>query len=410
MRDLKKMSSELYSLTSSQLFNDNYYENYSRKLSISEVSAMLNKIRDITSSITVKTEHINSLMSRIDFVYYGSDTPIVPHNTILAKVGTHVCSLPACLFWNRQHLRCVTIPFNVTAIGPRVFENCRRLCSVNLHSNIETIGANAFRRCISLDSIYIPPSLKYLEENLFSGCPIKYITLPPAVLSIEQWAFSNCNELETVIVNSPTININKEAFLDCDNLIHIKVSEQTRCIIISTTENNKRKRPIVNNRVLRFKDFIRREISSGMNPRMKGYQIKKEHTFATTMDMIGVNRKDYLRKEIGKYVRYFVFVDWKQCATCKSIKSGRYPLYTAAFNNVHLRKGLMEIFEAYPPAIHNKDPILQLEAFMIAAIGRSSRLSSIYYLLKQYPQAIIEHVAYPTETSNQNETRKRKRE
>ena len=47
------------------------------------------------------------------------------------------------------------------------------------------------------------------------------------------------------------------------------------------------------------------------------------------------------------------------------------------------------IFIANMPAIQEQDSITGLPAFMLAAIGVSSNLESIYNLLRQYPPAMV---------------------
>ena len=335
-------------------------------------------------------------MRQIDFVYYGSDTPIVPVNTILATVGNNVTSLPPCLFHNKYHLRFVTIPSNVTSIGSRMFQNCTRLCSVNLHPHLKVIGTSAFNQCHSLEDIYLPSHLQYLEFRVFASCSIKVLNLPPSLLSIEQWAFKDCQQLLRLKINSDVININEEAIVNCNNLIDIEVSDMTRCLIISSTFNNRYPNDLVNNRMSRLKDHFHKVFVIGKESRMKTYTISSNSTITILLDMIGVDSKSIIRKHIGKYRKFVVMIDWKLSASYKSIKTGRYPLFSAAFNNLHVNQGLKLVFNANAPAIYSKDPLLDLEAFMVAAIGESSRLSSIYFLLRQYPQAINQYVSNTT--------------
>ena len=269
-----------------------------------------------------------------------------------------------------------------------MFENCTRLCSVNLHPHLRVIGTSAFNQCLSLEDIYLPPQLNYLEFRVFASCPIKLINLPPSLLSIEQWAFKDCQELLRLKINSEVLNINEEAIVNCGNLIDIEVSEYTRCLVISSTSNNRYPNLLVNNRMSRLKDHLHKLLLVGKEARMTAYTISTNSTITILLDMIGVDSKSIIRKEIGKYRKFIVMIDWKLCASYKSMKTGRHPLFAAAFHNLHVNKGLSLVFKANPPAIYCRDPLLHLEAFMVAAIGKSSKLSSIYFLLRQYPQAM----------------------
>jgi len=81
-----------------------------------------------------------------------------------------------------------------------------------------------------------------------------------------------------------------------------------------------------------------------------------------------------------------VFYDRKKWAGIISV-DGRFPLVTAA---VRSRKWehMQEIFDLHMPVIQNKDVLTGMPLFMLAAIGQSSDIESIYNLLKEYPSAI----------------------
>ena len=380
-------------------------------VSLSTVTSVLDRLRNITSVIRRKTELVDSAMRAIDFVYYSSDTGVVPANIVLATIGdNNINSLPSCLFHNKYNLRCVTIPFNVTRIGSRIFENCTRLSSVNLHPLIESIGTGAFDQCSSLKQIFVPTSLKYLEFRVFASCALETVELPPSILSIEKWAFKDCRQLIDLKINSSFININEEAVVNCDNLIGIQVSTQTRCVIISRTEANKRAHSLVNNRIMKLRDHLYNELVLGDNARMKAYTTDNQKTISIILDMVGIDGREIVRNTIRKYTKFVVMIDWKLCSKCHSKRTGRSPLFSAAFSCLQLETGLSDIFEGNPRAIYERDPRLRLEAFMVAAIGKNSKLSSVYYLLKQYPQVINWYVTpvWNLTEEEKNPSKKRK--
>jgi len=87
-----------------------------------------------------------------------------------------------------------------------------------------------------------------------------------------------------------------------------------------------------------------------------------------------------------------MYVNWNVCATIRNSIDGSLPLFTVAVMNLDLANGLGHCLQANGAAIEEVDPVTGLEAFMLAAVGRNSKLESVYTLLQAYPAAIIPHV------------------
>ena len=49
------------------------------------------------------------------------------------------------------------------------------------------------------------------------------------------------------------------------------------------------------------------------------------------------------------------------------------------------------VYKANRYTIYEQDPITNLEVFMLAAVGSKSKLSTVFFLLHEYPQALINH-------------------
>lgn len=69
-----------------------------------------------------------------------------------------------------ESLKTVTMPSGVTSIGRLAFESCEALTGVSLPSALKTIGDNAFESCTSLTSITIPKSVTSMGKNPFRLC------------------------------------------------------------------------------------------------------------------------------------------------------------------------------------------------------------------------------------------------
>lgn len=63
-----------------------------------------------------------------------------------------------------------------------------------------TVGISAFRGCSSLESITLPENTLQVAHNCFQGTALKSITLPAFTKYIYEYAFYECNQLESVIL------------------------------------------------------------------------------------------------------------------------------------------------------------------------------------------------------------------
>jgi len=88
-------------------------------------------------------------------------------------------------------------------------------------------------------------------------------------------------------------------------------------------------------------------------------------------------------KTQGETLMYY---NWKLWAKINGA-DGRLPLFAAAARSLkwfHVR----QIFNANMPLIQEIDVLTGLPVFMLAAVGPTSDMESIYNLLKEYPSAI----------------------
>ena len=195
------------------------------------------------TSITIP----NSVTSIGNSAFYGCSglTSITIPNSV-TSIGDYAFS--GC-----SGLTSVTIPNSVTSIGNRAFQNCSGLTIINIPDGVTSIGYGAFRNCSGLTSVTIPNSVTSIEGNVFEGCSglttiefnavnctyagsssskvfegctnvtsisfgsgvqnipsylccglskLTSITIPNSVISIGNYAFENCNRLDSVIWNA----------------------------------------------------------------------------------------------------------------------------------------------------------------------------------------------------------------
>ena len=108
--------------------------------------------------------------------------------------------------------------YKVIEIDEKAFYGAEDLDSVILPVSLETIGDYAFCRS-SLQSITIPTGkITKISEGAFTGTKIVSINIPSTVKRIEDAAFENCSELESVTFHDGLEYIDGEAFSGCIKL------------------------------------------------------------------------------------------------------------------------------------------------------------------------------------------------
>ena len=156
-------------------------------------------------------------------------------------------------FKNCVSLEDVVIPENVTFIGNEAFFGCTSLKSVSISAKVETIGSGAFSGCSGLTEINVDPlNSKFsssdgvlFENNALSGNKLliypaakqgALYTVPAAVSSVSDFAFTAASELEEVKFAAPTTSIGKSAFFNCNKLKTITLTSGITEIPESTFE------------------------------------------------------------------------------------------------------------------------------------------------------------------------------
>ncbi len=150
--------------------------------------------------------------------------------------------------WRNEEFKHVIINEGITSIEEDAFSNCKSLESVVMPDSIESIGNYAFRNCEKLKEITFPEK-EYvkLETGIFEGTlwlsdrqaenpvVILYdevidgttasgkVVIPDGIITINDSAFYNADNVEEVIIPQTVVTIDDRAFYDCDALTSVTI-------------------------------------------------------------------------------------------------------------------------------------------------------------------------------------------
>ena len=186
-----------------------------------------------------------------------------------------VTSINDYAFYGCTTLTSIVIPDSVTIIGSSAFSGCHNLANISVDANNEyyqSISGNlytkdgkiliryapgkidnnfvvpngvtnidnyAFSGCGSLTSIVLPDSVTNIGSSAFSGCSsLTSIVLPDSVASIGSSAFSGCSSLTSIILPDNVTNIGNYAFYQCTSLTYVVIPNSVTTIGDYAFESN----------------------------------------------------------------------------------------------------------------------------------------------------------------------------
>ena len=139
------------------------------------------------------------------------------------NISDSVTSIENDAFYDCRSLTSINIPDTVTRIGDSAFENCNSLISITIPSSVIAIGMNPFRGCHA-DLKNESKAFIYEHNVLFDRDKTAIISyrakeanyvIPDSVISIGEYAFSECNSLTSIIIPDSVTSIGYSTFSEC---------------------------------------------------------------------------------------------------------------------------------------------------------------------------------------------------
>ena len=133
-------------------------------------------------------------------------------------------------FQSCVRLKTVIIPQSVTGLAGYTFSGCSALESITLPDSIGYIGWGTFEDCKSLADIKLPEQLRSIGISAFQGSGLKSIIIPSSVTVVNNQAFRDCQQLQSVSFNNPKTEIEYLAFMNCTSLSNISLPSSIKSL------------------------------------------------------------------------------------------------------------------------------------------------------------------------------------
>lgn len=143
-----------------------------------------------------------------------------------------ITSIPNNAFYNwftwqgNNSITSITLPASVTSIGMHAFHGCSNLASVSM-PGVQTINTHAFSECSRLTSVSMP-EVQNIGQSAFDQCDIRIVELP-AIQSIDDFAFSDNYNLQSVDLGSSIGSLGSSAFVNHRRSISVVKCRATSC-------------------------------------------------------------------------------------------------------------------------------------------------------------------------------------
>ena len=212
-------------------------------------------------------------LGKVAYSYKGT----MPSNTYI-EINEGTIEISPGAFFNCSGLTGITIPSSVTKIGESAFMNCSGLTDITIPESVKSIGERAFygtkwlnnqpdgmlyfgdlaysykgtmpsnatitikegtrrinneafSQCANLESVIIPNSVTSIGQGAFCECrSLKEVLIPNSVTSIGQGAFCECRSLKEISIPNSVTTIERIMFMDCSSLVNVTIPNSVTSI------------------------------------------------------------------------------------------------------------------------------------------------------------------------------------
>lgn len=153
---------------------------------------------------------------------------------VLFDANSRVTDLGVEAFKSCVRLTQISLPASLAVIGANAFESTK-LASVTFaeNGNLTEIGASAFAE-LPLAVLKFPASLQTIGESAFyqnqSLTSVEFAA-DGADLTLGDYAFQECEKIESIIIPENVVGIGEGVFLDCKKLASITVDENNQYFV-----------------------------------------------------------------------------------------------------------------------------------------------------------------------------------
>ena len=236
-----------YSFADSGLTGDVYFPNNLESIGSFSFARLNLDIVSIPPSLAYSSEYA-FISTSIDLVKFENGCTIVPSNLFgyssvkNVKFAPTITEINNFSFYGCKNLQTLDLPAGLKSIDAFAFSNCQNLQELRLPEGLTDLDCESFSDCYSLNTLYVPTTLinvgrlngpSVFREGAFSNCNnLKTVVFGEGIKSIPETLFFDTG-LETVIIPDTVSFLGQDAFKQCDQLQKVFIPES-----VTTIEEN----------------------------------------------------------------------------------------------------------------------------------------------------------------------------
>lgn len=167
---------------------------------------------------------------------------VIPSNVTYNSTEYTVTQIADNGFCNLHYLKGVTIPNTITKIGKNAFQNTGNNNStpfvVEMGNSVAEIGDYAFYNCQKINSVSLPETCTSIGSHAFDNCiNLTSINLPQGMTEIKPYTFWKCEKLEEILIPEGVTTIGEQCFATCNSLKEVIFPSSLDSIYSQAFEN-----------------------------------------------------------------------------------------------------------------------------------------------------------------------------